>query len=276
MERLQHKETHRAYTLDFKLAVVDWLHSHSASYRAAARQFGIDRKMVRDWVERKEFLRRAVLHYGPKKKKLHHGRRPFSLDLDKAVLDYLVQERAEGRCVRDKQLTRKALEFSHCLGLDSKFKATSQWLKRWKRRVKVTYKDGSNHYDPDAELFEEEGILTNSTKEVVLSQCLTDCVAEAQDDMPTLNVLMDGEPNSLSEGINALQQSSLIDHNYCKTLNAQDEPYQVVDHNCCSRSVDMDNDRSLISDKLLQFDGTIFELSTITEQVLPDHQDLTS
>jgi len=254
MEKL-HKERHRAYTLDFKLAVVDWLHTNSASYRAAARQFRIDRKMVRDWVERKEFLRRAVLHYGPNKKKLHHGRKPFSLDLDKAVLDYLVQERAEGRCVRDKQLTRKALEFSHCLGLDSSFKATSQWLKRWKRRVKVTFRDGSNHYDPSVEFSEDE----KTTK---------------KQDMPTLTLLMGGKPNSLSEGINSLQQSSLIDHNYCKSVNTDGQHYQVVNHNCC-RSVDMDNERSLISDKLLQFDGTIFELSTITEQVLSE-QDLTS
>lgn len=264
MERL-HKETHRAYTLDFKLAVVNWLHSHSASYRAAARQFRIDRKMVRDWVKRKEFLRRAVLHYGPNKKKLHHGRKPFSLVLDKAVLDYLVQERAEGRCVGDKQLTRKALEFSHCLGLDSRFKATSQWLKRWKRRVKVTYKDGSNHYDPDAELSDE----------ALLSECYTDNRAEKQDNMPTLTLLMGGKPNSLSEGINSLQQSSLIDHNYCKSLETDDQHYQVVDHNCC-RSVDMDNECSLVSNKLLQFDGTIFEFSTITEQVLSEQQDLTS
>lgn len=272
MERFRHKERHRAYTLDFKLAVVDWLHSHSASYRAAARQFGIDRKMVRDWVEHKELLRRAVSHYGPNKKKLHHGRKPFSLDLDKAVLDYLVQERAEGRCVRDKQLTRKALEFSHCLGLDSKFKATSQWLKRWKRRVKVTFKDGSNHYDPDAEIFEEEeGIVTN-TGETILSQCYAGNV----DTMQTLTVIMDGEPNSLSEGINSLQQSSLIDHNYCKTSDDHNEPYDVVvDHALC-KSMDIENDRSLISDKLLQFDGTIFEFSTITEEILPEHQDLTS
>lgn len=272
MERL-HKERHRAYTLDFKLAVVDWLHSHSASYRAAARRFGIDRKMVRDWVERKEFLRRAVSHYGPNKKKLHHGRKPFSLDLDKAVLDYLVQERAEGRCVRDKQLTRKALEFSHGLGLDSKFKATSQWLKRWKRRVKVTYKDGSNHYDPDAELFEDdEDILAKGTGETILSQCYADNAAETQDTMRTLTVLMDGEPNSLGEGINSLQQSSLIDHNYCKSLEAQDESYEVVIDHSCAGSVDIDN-RSLVSDKLLHFDGTIFEFSAISDQVSPEHQD---
>ena len=270
MDKLQQKEKHRAYTLDFKLAVVDWLHSHSASYRAAARQFGIDRKMVRDWVERKEFLRKAVLHHGPKKKKLHHGRKPFSLLLDKAVLDYLVQERAEGRRVRDKQLTKKALEFSRGLGLDSRFKATLQWLKRWKKRVKVTYKDGSNHYDPNAGVSDDEevGIITNAAGKVVLSQC----AAETQDAMPTITALMDGEPNGLSEGINALQQSSLADHNYFKTTDAQDGPCQANIHNCC-RSVD--NDRSLISDKFMQCDGTIFELSTITDrEPSADNEDL--
>ena len=253
-----YKVRHRAYTLDFKLAVVDWFHSHSASYRGAARQFGIDRKMVRDWVERKESLRTAVSHYGPNKKKLHHGRKPFSLDLDKAVFDYLVQERAEGRCVLDKQLTRKALEFSHCLGLDSNFKATSQWLKRWKRRVKVTFKDGSNDYDPDAEIIEEdEG---GRTGEATLSQCYDG----NGDTMQTLTVIMDGEPNSLSEGINSLQQSSLMDHNYCKTVDGHDEVYgcEVVIDN---ESENLDNHRTLTNDRLLQCDGTIFEFPTITD-----------
>lgn len=256
------KQRHRAYTLDFKLAVVDWFHSHNASYRSAARQFNIDRKMVRDWVERKEFLRTAVSHYGPNKKKLHHGRKPFSLDLDKAVFDYLVQERAEGRCVRDKQLTRKALELSHCLGLDSNFKATPQWLKRWKQRVKVTCKDGSNDYDPDAEIIEdEEGIVGKTGEAISLSQC---CDGNG-DTMQTLTVIMDGEPNSLSEGINSLQQSSLKDHDYCKVLGDHSEPPYECEVIIDGNSHDLEDHHTLTSDKLLQFDGTIFDEEVLLE-----------
>ena len=213
-------KTHRAYTLDFKLAVVDWLHSHSASYRAAAKQFGVDRKMVRDWVSRKEYLRTAIIHHGPKKKKLHHGRKPFSPDLDKAVLEYLLHERAEGRCVLDRQLTSKALEYSHYLGLDTNFKATSQWLRRWKRRVRVTYKDGSNQYEPiDIKVLDCSDVVTPS-ENTILSHISAGDQVESQDSITTLQIIVENESDSCNESaVESLQPPS--DHNYCKHLEDQ-------------------------------------------------------
>jgi len=245
MEGCRQKETHRAYTLDFKLAVVDWLHSHSASYRAAAKQFGVDRKMVRDWVERKEYLRTAIIHHGPNKKKLHQGRKPFSPDLDKAVLEYLLQERAEGRCVLDRQLTSKALEYSHYLGLDSNFKATSQWLKRWKRRVSVTYKDGSNQYQPVDIKLDCSDVIRPSENTILSHICVSDEV-ESQDSIATLQIVVENESDNCNESVDSIQTPNCSsDHSYCKDLEA---------------------------DKLLHYDQTIFGFSDLPEQSLTGHQ----
>jgi len=244
MEGCRQKETHRSYTLDFKLAVVDWLHSHSASYRAAAKQFGVDRKMVKDWVERKEYLRTAIIHHGPNKKKLHQGRKPFSPDLDKAVLEYLLHERAEGRCVLDRQLTSKALEYSHYLGLDSKFKATSQWLKRWKRRVRVIFKDGSNQYNP---VMLDCSDVIRPSENAILSHISAGDEVEPQDSIATLQIVVENEADSCSDSPADLLHTpiSSTDHSYCKELEAE---------------------------KLLQYDETIFEFSDIPDQSLSSQQ----
>ena len=63
----------RAYTLEFKLSVVEWVESNQQSYRAAARQFGLDRKIIRTWVGRKASLVSALATHGPKRKKVHRG-----------------------------------------------------------------------------------------------------------------------------------------------------------------------------------------------------------
>ena len=248
MEGCRQKETHRAYTLDFKLAVVDWLHSHSASYRAAAKQFGVDRKMVREWVERREYLRTAIIHHGPNKKKLHQGRKPFSPDLDKAVLEYLLQERAEGRSVLDRQLTSKALEYSHCLGLDSNFKATSQWLKRWKRRVRVIYKDGSNQYDPVDIKLDCSDVIRPS-ENTILSHVSAGDEVESQDSIATLQIVVENEADNCNESaVNIHPPNISNDHSYCKDLEAE---------------------------KLLQYDETLFEFSDIPDQSLSSQQGTT-
>lgn len=66
----------RAYTLEFKLSVVEWVESNQQSYRAAARQFGLDRKIIRTWVGRKASLVSALATHGPKRKKVHRGQGP--------------------------------------------------------------------------------------------------------------------------------------------------------------------------------------------------------
>lgn len=141
------KETHKRYTIEFKLAVVDWMKHHDSSYRAAAKQFGVDRKMVREWMNNRIEYETAMRKHGPQRCRVHGGRPPLSEELDQAVLQYLKEERAKGRPVSDRDLQTKGIEASKLFGIDN-FKGTMQWLRRWKNRNGVAYKDGSNQHQP--------------------------------------------------------------------------------------------------------------------------------
>ena len=145
--KMASKEVHKRYTIEFKLAVVDWMKHHSSSYRAAAKQFGIDRKMVREWMNNRAEYECAMRKHGPQRCRMHGGRPPLSEELDQAVLQYLNEERAKGRPVSDRNLQTKAIEASKLFGIDN-FKGTMQWLRRWKNRNSVSYKDGSNQHQP--------------------------------------------------------------------------------------------------------------------------------
>ncbi len=87
---------HRSYTLEFKLSVVDWIQSTNASIRAASKQFGVDRKLIRTWLNSKETLSSALVVHGPNRRKLHRGARPISEAVDRHVLHFLAQQRQSG------------------------------------------------------------------------------------------------------------------------------------------------------------------------------------
>ena len=53
---------------------------------ATARHFGIDRKCLREWLEKADRLRDNQVGVAKKKRKLNAGKEPLSLELDQAVL----------------------------------------------------------------------------------------------------------------------------------------------------------------------------------------------
>ena len=112
------------------------MEEEGCSLRAASKQFGLDRKVLRSWMKNRDNLKSAISLYGPDKKKLHQGRPPKSQELDKQVLDYLLNLQSEGVNVCDQELQRKARECAVSLGLKD-FKAAATWLKRWKQRCGV-------------------------------------------------------------------------------------------------------------------------------------------
>ena len=59
-----------------------------------------------------------------KRRRLNSGRAP---ELDKAVLEYLLDERAAGCPVSNKDLQTKALELAPQLSVPSTFKASNMW-----------------------------------------------------------------------------------------------------------------------------------------------------
>eukprot|EP00731_Ephydatia_muelleri_P016945 Em0010g43a len=133
----------KSYTTEFKLSVVEWVESHKSSVRAAAKQFGVDRKLVRVWLEHKPLLNSALVQHGPNRRKLHCGRPPASQELDRLALDFLCEQKRAGVQVKDRDLQQRALAIARDLGMES-FKATSQWVRRWRQRCGVRLVNGVN------------------------------------------------------------------------------------------------------------------------------------
>ena len=122
-----------SYTVDFKLSVVEWVKNGGKSLREASKQFGVDRKCIRQWVRGKTELGSARLRQGPQTRKLHGGRCPRSEELDRLVLAFLLDRQRLGLHVRDHELKEKAMQTAKLMGLED-FKASPSWLKGWKAR----------------------------------------------------------------------------------------------------------------------------------------------
>ena len=109
-----------------------WYNENEENKHATGRQFGIGRKRIRDWVENVDFLRQQSIGASGKKRKLTVGMPPMSEELDQAVLDWLQEERAAERFVRNKDLQKKALQVATLFkNVPADFKASNMWLSRW-------------------------------------------------------------------------------------------------------------------------------------------------
>ena len=129
--------------MEYKLKVVAWYKANGENKHATARQFGLDRKRLREWLEKEDRLREKGVGVGKKRRKLPEGGKPLSAELDKAVLDFMLEERIMGRPVTNKDLRRKALECVTELSLPDSFKASPMWLKCWRQRNRVSLRCGA-------------------------------------------------------------------------------------------------------------------------------------
>ena len=96
-------------------------------------------------------LKRCVFFYSK-----HSGRAPKSLELDTAVLNYLLAERAHGCAVNNKQILGKAVEIAAELGGLDGFQGSEGWLRRWKKRNHVGIRRGTNESQKIPEDYAEQ------------------------------------------------------------------------------------------------------------------------
>ena len=146
--------TRRSFTVEFKAKVLQWYHNNGENKHATAKYFKIDRRNLRTWLEKEADL--TKVRGERKKKKKLTARKPLSRELDEAVLDYLMDERASGRPVSNKGLRMKALELAKSPRFStivpSDFMASPMWLKRWKKRNKISLR----HSTSDAQKVPED------------------------------------------------------------------------------------------------------------------------
>ena len=119
-----------------------------------AKEFGVDRRWIREWREERYMLQQNMIGEKKTKRKLHQGREVRSIEIDQAVLLFLDEERAEGRVVRNKDLRQKANEIAGGLGLQD-FSASQMWLKRWEQRHSVCTRKSTHTSQKVPDDFEE-------------------------------------------------------------------------------------------------------------------------
>ena len=90
---MSQKKRQWSYTVEFKLGLLRWYQDNGENRHPTARNFGIDRKRLREWLEKEDRLRDNRVGAAKKKRKLNPGKEPLSLELDKAVLRFLEEER---------------------------------------------------------------------------------------------------------------------------------------------------------------------------------------
>ena len=122
---------------------MDWLRRNQRNISKTSCEFNIDRKRVREWDQKYDFLKQHNKGSSAKRRKLYCGRTPLSADLDTKVLEFLEEQRSHGRPVSNRVLLQQAGHIAGGLGI-SDFKSSRGWLCRWKARHNIGMRRGTN------------------------------------------------------------------------------------------------------------------------------------
>lgn len=136
-------ERHRSYSVEYKLQVIDWYSGNGQVIAGTAREFGLDRKRVREWLKMEDTLRANSRGSAAKIRRLHAGA-DVCVEIDVEVLDFLLEERAKGRSVSNQDLKEKAVEIARNIQGMGGFKGSDGWLRRWKKRNHIAVRRGTN------------------------------------------------------------------------------------------------------------------------------------
>ena len=135
----------RSFTIETKLEAIKKVEVERKSIRAVAREYDVQPCRIREWIRKRVDLQAHSVGARKQTRKIGAGRQPMSTQLDEALLEFLDEERAKGRCVRNKDLSQKALALAREMdNIRDNFKASPMFIKRWKKRNNVTMRAGTN------------------------------------------------------------------------------------------------------------------------------------
>lgn len=132
-----------SYTVAKKLEIIKWHKDNGSIIHRTSKHFNVDRKRIRDWLSKEEIF--MANNHGKNKnlRKLTSGRKPLSEELDDALFEFFEKERENGFAVSNRMLEEEALKIATSLGI-LEFKASSMYIKRWKKRFNVSMRRGTN------------------------------------------------------------------------------------------------------------------------------------
>lgn len=121
----------KSYTVEYKLEAVNIVQK-GGSIKGTARKFGVQPCRIRDWVRKKEKLKKTLQHSS--KRMFALGRPILSPELDKRLYMFMDERQSDGCVVTAKLLQLEALEIARMLNLPESFRASPKYLRRWKRK----------------------------------------------------------------------------------------------------------------------------------------------
>ena len=139
------RTSHRSFTMEYKLNVLDWYYAHGENKKQTAKHFGVDRKRIRDWLKLEQQLRMEPPSNMQRRKK-NTGCSAHYKVLDQAMLEWCKEQRTQGQKITNQALRTKALELAPQLGYQNTFKASSNWAVAWRRRNKAVFTDSDEDH----------------------------------------------------------------------------------------------------------------------------------
>ena len=130
----ERKSARKAYSREFKLNVVTWFFNNGKKVNSTARNFKIDKKLVRMWVRAEQKIRNQK----PRSKSSGRGRQPFSPSLEKDLHDEFKTMRREGKVVKRWWFNTRMIQLVKERNPEkADFKASDRWFSAFCRRYGV-------------------------------------------------------------------------------------------------------------------------------------------
>ena len=133
-----------SYSSEYKLKAVAF--AEVSTNRAAAREFRVHEKRIREWRKNKEILMNS-----PKdcRRLKGAGRKPLlNQQIEEALYNWIITTANEKIAITKIELQQKALELSQKNIPEAKFTASSAWVEGFLKRHSLSVKDHDDHIPP--------------------------------------------------------------------------------------------------------------------------------
>ena len=123
------REKHKSYDVRFKLRAVEV--AKKKSIASTSREFGVDRKRIREWMKQEHELTKMKKEGRSKSKRLKGaGRRPHDEDMEESLFDWIIDLRQRNLRVSRVMILRQA----RVLSTNDSFKGSIGWLNGFLKR----------------------------------------------------------------------------------------------------------------------------------------------
>ena len=135
------KKIQRSFNRELKLSAVKWFKEHGENVSATAREFNVDRKRIREWVDQED----KIKSMRKQKKRDGCGRKAFYPLVEKKLKDEFDDKRSKGLSVKMWWFKSRAKQLMKELypSVDD-FKCSDNWLRLFLSRARISLRRKSH------------------------------------------------------------------------------------------------------------------------------------